>query len=440
MSIKLLIAMLCITTVSVWAQDDPSAQYAAIVSGAFTNEPNNIEIPVEVGVLRIQFFAQYEQQLNMTLITPLGNPVNLKGANISEANSEGKRSITVWDPMPGKWIMRIDGQGGYSAGAMVQGDLYVCCMQFTSRNGGISVLEGFQPVRGSAHQAQVFSSGYNLESVDFFLIDESGKEISKLKFRQSDYSSPSGYTLHIETPDKPFRIAVRGTDTGGKAYQRVFLLLIRPSTNIPVLAENSPAQINVQPNIEDIFKGAETGERKVIRAHVKNWTDEILYSESGNPIGVRLKYSIEFPLEGIYSPYPQLYPDRMGGGYTGSLSMRPHKGSVEGGGAEPNRNLSTNVRANFKSGVTYNFVLDMVPSYLHYNEQKKQFCFQTKIFNQPGVRERFTREINGDGKIRLRFSIAGTDLDGRSPVHTENSYAPNNWYQSYLKEGIKECK
>jgi hypothetical protein len=147
------------------------------------------------------------------------------------------------------------------------------------------------------------------------------------------------------------------------------------------------------------------------------------------------------PVEGTYSPFPQLYPERIGSGYTGALSMRVHRGNVDPSpeGVKNPGQLVFGVRATFKTDVTYNFSVDLVPNYTIYNEQRKSFCMQTKPYNQQGVRERFEREVAGELKLRFRFSISGTDLDGRLPVLTENAYVPNAWYRGYQKEGAADC-
>jgi hypothetical protein len=185
-----------------------------------------------------------------------------------------------------------------------------------------------------------------------------------------------------------------------------------------------------------------------------SWNDEPLLSEKGNPIGVRLKYSIRFPVDGSYSPFPSLYPERASRGFTGALGMRVHKGSVEPepDGAQKSNQWVFGGRGTFKAGVVYNFSVDLIPNYIFFNDQKGAFCFQTKAYIQPSgpgatghptLRERFEREVTSETKLRYRLSISGVDLDGRQPLQpllTEMSYAPNAWYQSYRREGAVDCQ
>jgi hypothetical protein len=453
------------------AQDDPNAQYILIQSGALAREPREIEVPVEVGVWKLQFNLQSTGDLDWTIITPSDRRLSTDMPNITMTNTRDgateKRSILIWDPRPGKWKISLSGPGKFTTSVTTQGELHVCCLQFFGRAAGYS-MDRFQPVRGSRHQAQIYTSGNNIETIEFRLINEQGDAITPIKFRQSDYSSPQNFTLFLETPDRPFRVLARGRDTSGKNFQRIIGWLIRPQTSDPSnLAAGAGANARTEGARNE---GAQTeggnqsqawampqewnqnlveGEYNVVRSELVSWKDELLLSDKGNPVGIRLKYSIRFPVDGSYSPFPSLYPARTGYGFTGALGMRVHKGMVE---PEPDGSQKSNQwvfggRGTFKAGVVYNFTVDLFPNYAFFNEQKGAFCLQTKTYIHPSgspsqgaLRERFEREVMSQTKIRYRISISGADSDWRQPLMTENSYAPNAWYQSYRREGAGDCQ
>lgn len=424
------------------AQDDPNAQYITLLNGGLSSEPREIEVPVEVGVLRLQFSVQFTDKINLAILTPLGETLALNEPIVTVNETKERRTIAMWDPRPGVWKVRLSGSGRFTVAVTAQGDLYICCMQFFGRN-GVYMMDRFQPARGTKQQAQVYASGFNLETIEFDLINEQGDLVSRLKFRQSDYSNPSGFTLLIEIPEQPFRVLARGRDTSGKLYQRVFHWLIRPmnteASDAP--SENSPVMTYNNQSLPEAGKDLVQGEQKIIRAEIIKWSDEQLVSEKGNPIGIRLKYSMRFPVEGSYSPYPQLYPERVGSGPAGALSMRVHKGAVEPmpESAQTPGQLVFGGRATFKPDVIYHFTVDLVPNYTFYNEKMKSFCLQTKPYTQQGARERFEREVANELKLRFRLTVSGTDLDNRSPTLTENTYLPSVWYRGYQKEGATEC-
>lgn len=428
---------------AVLAQEDPNAQYVVLRSGMLSGGAVDIDVPVESGVLRLQFAVQFNGNLDLQLITPMGTALDLREPHLSVTRTADRQTVFFWDPRPGLWKMRLSGSGSYTASASVQGDLYICCAQFFYRN-GIYTIDRFQPVRGSRLQAQAFASGFNLETIEFLLIDEQGREISKVKARQSDLSNPSGFTLLVEIPDRPFRLMARGRDSNGKAYNRVLPWLNRPlpSEAAQIQAENPASGLVSTQALQDLDNSSATGETRVVRSKVVEWADEELLSEKGNPIGIRLKVTIRFPVTGNYTPYPQLYPERIASTYTGATSLRVHRASVEplpeGGAAQGQFFISG--RSLYRAGVDYRFVVDMVPNFAGYNEQKRSFCLQTRAYAQPGLRERYEREVSGTQKYRFRFSISGTDLDGRFPSTTENAYTPGAWYRSFAREGIAECQ
>lgn len=448
----LLIACFAALTVSTAnAQEDVNAQYITLLSGKLSGEVRDIELPVEVTVFRLFVNLRAAGNVKFELLSPSGRAPALSEPNISVSDTDGKRTIAIWDPRPGLWKVRLTGAGDFMLSATAQSELYICCAQFFARN-LIHQLDKFQPVRGSRHQAQVYASGYNIDVIEFLTISEQGEVIAPLKIRQSDFSNPYNFSLLMETPDRPFRLMARGRDMNGKRFQRVFYWLIRPVAAEAVAAQpDVPGNVVIAPQPPvDWEKNAVAGEYKIVRSQIFDWADEPLLSEKGNPIGLRLKYSIRFPVDGQYSPFPQAFPERITSSYTGALSLRVLRSSVTPlpDGLQPGQQLFAAGRQTFKGGVTYNFTVEMVPSYATYNEQKKAFCLATKAYtqggqppgNQQSLRERFEREVMSELKIRYRISFPGTDLEGRTPVLTENSYAPGLWHHSFLKDGVTECQ
>lgn len=424
-------------------QDDPNAQYIILQSGMLNDQPVELDVPVESGVLKLQFSVRFSDQLEMAVLNPLGRPLVLSEPNIIVTEQRDRRTILVWDPRPGLWKIRLSGKGSYTAETTVQGDLYVCCMQFFDGK-GISSLDRFQPSPGSVHNAQLYASAYSVDRLSFSLIDDQGRQIAPLRFRQSDYSNPYGFTIVIESPDKPFRIMASGVDQNNRGFRRIFKWLIVPkaSETEAVVTENTPRVTYSNPSLGEIARLAVAGEQKVVRAEVTGWEDRQLLSDKGNQIGIQLAYSIRFPVDGSYSPLPHLYPERIGQGYTGALTMRIQKGTVSPdpeGLKDPNQ-LVFGARATYKSGITYRFVIDLVPIYLSYNYQTKSWCLQDKPYQQPGIRERFEREVSSENKYRYRISISGTELEGRQPTLTEYVYKPSIWHRSYVSEQIPTCR
>jgi hypothetical protein len=428
-----------------YAQNDANAQYILLEKNGVSEGSREIEAAVEVGVWKLQFNLMIDgpkaESLQWQILSPSGAPLKLTDPNIAVTESRESRQILIWDPRPGLWKIRLNGAGRYSLTATAQGELHICCLQLWGRN-GVFGADRLQFGEGQRLQGQVYASGFNIDVIRFDLIDEQGEVLSPLKFRQSDFSNPNQFTLLINPPKTPFRVMARGRDTYGKNFRRVFYPLFSPrppeaaSPRTESSIGGSPAALPPEWNQTTV-----EGEYKIVRAQVVKWEDEMLLSKQGAPIGLRIKYSIEFPADGSYSPQPQVYPERLAAGYTGALIMRVIRGSVQPvpDGLQNPTQFFLGARAQFKAGITYQFSVDVVPGYAAFDPQKDRFCLAVKSYGPPTARERFTREIMSEDRLRYRLSFAGTNLDGRTPILTENSYIPALWYRGFVKEGAAEC-
>jgi hypothetical protein len=277
--------------------------------------------------------------------------------------------------------------------------------------------------------------------VDFQLVNEQSEIIAPVRFRQSDFSNPYNFTLLIDVPAQPCRVLVRGREQNGNTFQRIYPPLIVPTITVNATPETQPGA-TATPVVQTGQPDAVEGEYRIVRAQVVSYSDEPLLSENGNSVGIRLKYTMRFPVDGYYAPLPNLYPEKITSAYTGALSMRVMRSAVmplPEGVQSPTQVLFTG-RAIYKRAAEYQFTVDLVPNYVIYQEPQKKFCLQTKGFLQGGMRERFEREITGEGRQRYRVTISGTDYDGRQMNLTEKAYVPNVWYTGLQKEGAVECQ
>src|SRR5215510_10604454 len=87
---------------AVCAQDDPNAQYILIQSGELAAQVREIEVPVEVGVWKLQFNLQSTGGVNWAIITPSDRPLAPDMPNLAITNNKEdaveRRSILLWDP------------------------------------------------------------------------------------------------------------------------------------------------------------------------------------------------------------------------------------------------------------------------------------------------------------------------------------------------------
>ena len=416
-------------------QEDPNAQYILLVSGSLDQGGREFEAPVETNIIRLQFSIWAGSEVVVSIIGPTGREASLKAPNITKTEVAGRRVITIFDPRPGRWRLRFSGSGAFTAAATSQSDLYLCCLQFLGRVGFQGqTLNRTLPIETVRQMAQIMLSWQSSHTLAFQTITEDGRVIDAVKFRQSDYSNPYLFTLLIAPPPQPFRILARGTDVNGQAYQRVFPTLFQPRPGA-----QSGAVVNLQ-SAPEPEAGMAAGEQKILRAEVASLSEEPFLSDKGNLLGIRLKYAIRFPKEGVYAPLPQVFPERITTGYTGALSMRAIRTVVE---PPPEGAVATSAvqylgPAKYKGDLLYNFTVDLIPNYVTFNDQQRTFCIARKVFGQSSP-ARFEGEITSEDKIRFRIVITGTNYDGSKPIFTEHSYVPNVMYTGFLKEGMGDC-
>ncbi|MBI4006052.1 MAG: hypothetical protein HY356_05245 [Gammaproteobacteria bacterium] len=173
--------------------------------------------------------------------------------------------------------------------------------------------------------------------------------------------------------------------------------------------------------------------------------DELLLTEDGNPFGIQFSFKAEFPETNYYYISPLLRPQINPSG------RKPY----------PNDMRVLNFSANpplkreyyFKKGVVYDIVFEMVPGYLWNNPQprpvknklKAKFCMQYPIENvQTLTRNEFEAIITNDIPDKYETMLHGTTYgdyhSGKGLAYTLNEYNPHDFYTTYKKNQIEECK
>ena len=416
--------------------EDPNAQYIVFAQGSLQDSSREYDVPVESKSFRLHFWARMSADIKFEIIGAGGKTQSLSEPNVSPTIGRERVSVVIFDPKPGIWKIKVSGTGTFTAGVATQSELYVCCLSLINAAGqqGQPLPPSVQ-LRSRLQAMQVSLAGFEVKSVEFLLLDENDQLIRPLKMRQNDFSNPYLMNLLVEVPGRAFRVGTRGVDQNGFKFQRTFPTLFQPP---PEAIEGPPAEDKF---LGELAQQAEAGPYEVVRASVVDVSDEAFLSERGSQIGLRLKYTLRFPRDGFYSPVPQVYPERINSGYTGALSLRTHKVTIDPApdGLPPSVELRYISRAMYRGGQSYRFTIDLVPNYATFLDAGRGFCIAVKTFAQ-GTRDRFFAEITNEARLRFRFSITGTDYDGRQPVSTVQTYTPSAWYKGYLKDGALECQ
>src|SRR5262249_58457482 len=76
---SLILFFSCTLFPTMYAQDDPNAQYIVLQSGELRSESREVEVPLEVGLwklhLNLQSDSQVGSDINWTVVTPSGKPL-----------------------------------------------------------------------------------------------------------------------------------------------------------------------------------------------------------------------------------------------------------------------------------------------------------------------------------------------------------------------------
>lgn len=162
-------------------------------------------------------------------------------------------------------------------------------------------------------------------------------------------------------------------------------------------------------------------ERIAAATQVFNLRDEPLLSAKGNPIGVRLHYSMRFPNSDYFWHTPSL---RASKDFGASIWA---DGQFTEPAVTPPLVPGENTAPRYEQGKQYDFTADVLPYFLVWNKEKTQLC----ILEPPAHYETgFQRLIAGES-IRYKIHVNGTKFEGE----TANAYSPKTFYESATKEG-----
>ena len=167
-------------------------------------------------------------------------------------------------------------------------------------------------------------------------------------------------------------------------------------------------------------------EREAAATQVLNMRDEILLSPRGNPIGMRLRYSIRFPRRGYFWQSPTLTPD------TNLAVSVWADGRLSDQKVGPVMPLSKLGVPQYDAQTTYNFVTEFVPNFLMWNADKTRLCV---LAPPPEYQATFDDLLNGP-PVHYKIGISGTEYHGL----TQDLYDLKSFQQGAKKEGATQLQ
>src|SRR5262245_3064861 len=310
------------------------------------------------------------------------------------------------------------------------------------REGPMDAPLSTPPVAGREYfvEADVFGIE-SAASIRFQVVDADNRILQTLTmWKASDGSDDVAFYGFLIVPNQPFRFTVTGTDTRGAAFRSVFATLFQPAATGPQeQLQGMVAAYRQQLKTRSTQAAAEHpgGVITFARPVVSPITYEPLSSASGNPIGMRLRYSIQFPSTQTIVAVPHVFPAYQATAWRGVVEMKPMAGTVmpppQVAGVQSQQDVIIyKSAATYEGGKSYTFTVDMVPDYVFQGVQTGRFC----IYNQ-----KVTNRTVWDGLMAsqapLPYSISISDVGAFASI--PSFFPQRTFYESFTADGAFDC-
>jgi hypothetical protein len=197
-------------------------------TGTLDGQTKSVRIPVDSVTKRITFAFSGDTKGNeLKLTRPSGGAITESTASTEVTELNCGRIVTVSSPEVGEWRAEITGKGTYWLRAQAESGIFFVSAEFVKEGGraghkGLFRIPG-QPVAGTRAMLQVYLSAGAMETTEFYLVSEEGQSVQDLQMHAVNSDRNSAEFLgSLNLPTVPFRVAAKGSDSNGKAYQRFF--------------------------------------------------------------------------------------------------------------------------------------------------------------------------------------------------------------------------
>jgi hypothetical protein len=292
-------------------------------------------------------------------------------------------------------------------------------------------------------------------TIRFDLLNSTGGLLQTVTvWKDSDASDDWRFYGFVKVPSEPFRFAVSGTSTTGGTYRSVLNTVFRPSptgpAEQPVLPPGiTPAQTRQLQEMVTAYQREQQarwnqaaidhpgGTIALRRASVSRIAYEPLNSASGSPIGLRLRYSVQFPARQTIVATPHVFPVYSTPAWRGVVAMKVSAGTInpvpQMVGAQTLQDvLIWGGSATYQAGTTYNFTVDLVPDYVIEGVQTGRYCIYEQKFTNRTVWDAL---IASNTEVPYTVSISDTETTATIPAF----FSQRALYNSFMRDGAVDC-
>ena len=261
------------------------------------------------------------------------------------------------------------------------------------------------PIRGASEVMEAALYGQeSIALVRFEVVDDAGRVLQDVPAMRTGAAVDSdGYILKVVVPDVPFRLRIRGSDLRGQPFSNTLARRFVPMEGAPPSA--------IPTGLASRFQ---TGDLRMMRAGLSDAEYEPLISPNGNPLGLRVHFTVRFDAPGYYDVTPHVFPVYQEFRWRGEIGMH----ATELAGAKQ-----------YEAGKDYRLTFDMVPDYVTRNASGQ--CMQT-----PRNLPIFEAIMASRQPVKYRVDVSSLDFVSEA----EPLPPAREWFEGFKREGATQCR
>jgi len=192
--------------------------------------PNSVEhnISIDSSVEKVLVNIEMDPVGTITLIRPDGTEVQEGDARVTIRKTTANVFFSVENPEAGIWKVRISGSAGqtYSVSVNVVSPTHIVDLHFVELKGrpgheGMFPIDG-QPLSTSEQYILLKMSG-EVDNLEMYLVGLDGKVLKTVDLHlDSKIGTLSEYYGKVYLPNEKFKILVKGTDSAGNTFERLY--------------------------------------------------------------------------------------------------------------------------------------------------------------------------------------------------------------------------
>jgi hypothetical protein len=156
------------------------------------------------------------------------------------------------------------------------------------------------------------------------------------------------------------------------------------------------------------------GDLHLTRAAISNATYEPLVSPNGNPLGLRIHFTVRFSAAAAYDLTPHVFPVYSEYRWRGEIGMRT---------------LTLPTPAQYSPDTDYQLTYDLIPAYVA-NNRDGSYCVQS-----PPRLAVFEEIMASRQPVKYRVAISSLDfVSETAPLDPART-----WFESFRREGATQC-